>query len=35
MAMGDAVFATALFGGLALIERRFPAVRDRIALPSW
>ena len=30
--MGDAAFATALFGGLALTEWRFPILRERTAL---
>jgi hypothetical protein len=27
--LGDAVFATALFGGLAVAERGFPVLRER------
>jgi hypothetical protein len=32
--LGDAVFATALFGGLALAERRFPVLREPTALAT-
>jgi hypothetical protein len=32
--LGDAVFATALFGGLALMERGFPAVREQPAVAT-
>jgi len=32
--LGDAVYATALFGGLALAERSFPALRERALAPS-
>jgi hypothetical protein len=31
---GDAVFATALFGTLALAERAFPVLRERPALAA-
>jgi hypothetical protein len=32
--LGDVVFATALFGGLALTEWRFPAVREPATLAN-
>jgi hypothetical protein len=32
--LGDAVFATGLFGALAVAERGFPALRERPALVS-
>ncbi len=32
--MGDAVFATALFGGLALAERGFPVLREPTAIAA-
>lgn len=32
--LGDAVYSTALFGGLALAEYRFPLLRERSALTS-
>lgn len=32
--LGDAVYSTALFGGLALAEYRFPLLRERPALTS-
>lgn len=33
--LGDAVFATALFGGLALAERGFPVVRERPTVAAF
>jgi hypothetical protein len=32
--LGDATYATALFGGLALIEYAFPRLREPVAQPS-
>jgi hypothetical protein len=34
MLMGDALFVTVLFGGLALAERLFPCLRERPALAT-